>query len=229
MIPHRQFWIALLSGALPLVGIHICYLVAARAGHVPWGIPYIEEVCSISKCGREEPESTLFKLFMIPAAFCMSWHWILWRSWALSRGFRTRWRLGLMCGMSLAAGAFLVAYALALGHIGPEWKLARRIGVVGYFALTALCQFLATGTLGQLVRAGHTDLKGPKRMMLLLASLLILGGVVSGFLNATWAGYEDVEDIFEWDLALITNLHFFSAAWALRSQVPPPSPPVALM
>ena len=59
--------IAIMINLLPLVCIHLCYLVAANLGHIEWCVPYLENCTSISATGRKYPEFFIFKGLMIPA------------------------------------------------------------------------------------------------------------------------------------------------------------------
>lgn len=60
------------AGALVLFTMHVCYLVAAAQGHVPWCFPYLDSCTSISATGRQWPERGIFKPLMTIAALAVA-------------------------------------------------------------------------------------------------------------------------------------------------------------
>ena len=48
----RLSFVPVVVALLPLAAIHLCYLLAAYLGHVPWCLPYVDSCTSISAAGR---------------------------------------------------------------------------------------------------------------------------------------------------------------------------------
>src|SRR5690606_23810077 len=123
---------ALFTGLLPLLCVHLSYVIAAAYGHVDWCVPYWDSCTSISATGRELPEKLVFKLLMLPAAVCALLFWWLAHRWlhlACNRGSRA------MLGTGIVAALFLMLYVVALGE-GNEYRWARQAGIILFFSLT---------------------------------------------------------------------------------------------
>lgn len=115
----RLFPLAYAAALLPLFAIHLCYVIAAAAGHVDWCIPYVHSCASISATGRKPAEFFVFKALMLPATVLIAAYWVLWcRSatigWKmLSNGFSccccvfTYWRSASCGGVPTSAPVFL--------------------------------------------------------------------------------------------------------------------------
>ena len=56
------------AALLPLVTIHVCFLVSVFEGHIDLCFPYWEGCSSISRAGRHGTAYFLFKGGMMPAA-----------------------------------------------------------------------------------------------------------------------------------------------------------------
>src|SRR4030067_2814682 len=134
--------LALLTGILPIISANIAYLVAAQLGHLSWCIPYLDGCASISATGRQAPESLFFRATMIPAAVLMMAYWRLNYEWLLINGDRNSLAGVAMLWLGTTAAVFLVIYTVALGHIGEEYALPRRIGGTLFFGFSYLVQLL---------------------------------------------------------------------------------------
>lgn len=204
----RLAWIA---SVLPLTTTHVCYLVSAWYGHVPWCIPYWDSCTSISATGREFPAKWLFKAGMIPTALVTALLWWCAWGWLQQRNVPTQLRaLRAMPLLGSVAAVSLILYTLALGEVGEGYRIIRRTGVVLAFALTYLSQLLLVQLLGSLARIDNNPviLLWQRRMMRLLV-LLLLVGVLSVALDALLGdGYDDIEDAFEWIMALMLHIYF---------------------
>lgn len=217
----RLVWLAALVAFLPFLTIHVSFLLAANAGHVPWCFPYLDSCTSISATGRHAPEKYWFKGMMIPAALLTAWFWRELRHWL--SGYRpgeARRTPQVMQVLGLLAALFLILYTLALGEAGDNFRRVRRIGVTLSFTFTYLAQLLCTRALHVLARAaGDARLARWHRRLLGLLLLLLATGLLSVLLDA-WMGsaYDAVEDAFEWVLALQLNLYFALLACLLREQ-----------
>lgn len=200
---------------LPLLTIHISYLVAASNGHVDWCVPYWESCTSISAAGRQIPEKIWFKLGMIPSALLAAWFWNNLRHCLIDSPVdKYRRTINSMFVLGLLAAFFLGLYTVVLGEEGDTYQRIRRIGVTLSFAFTYLAQLTGTRLLGQFGRlTSNTTVDEWHRRLLGLLIILLLTGITSVLLDA-WlgVGYDDMEDAFEWNLALLLNLWFAGIA-----------------
>jgi hypothetical protein len=196
---------ALFTGLLPLVCVHLTYVLAASYGHVDWCVPYWDSCTSISATGRELPEKLVFKLLMLPASLCAFAFW-----WCAGHWLRTTYghssRAMVLCGM--VAALFLMLYVVALGE-SNAYRWARQTGIILFFALTYVAQ------LCFLVRLARTPQRTPLvsrvfRWQSAAAGLLLAIGIFSVLLDALWTAYDSVEDAFEWVMMLCISLQFCS-------------------
>ncbi len=107
-------FIPVITAMVPAVAVHVCYLLAAQSGHVPWCFPYIDSCTSISAVGRKSPESHLFRATIIPTAVFMMMYWRLNYEWFKTLNTRTpiRNRSMLYCGIIASIGVILYAAVL---------------------------------------------------------------------------------------------------------------------
>jgi hypothetical protein len=205
-----RIWpLALLCAALPFITIHLSFLVSAVEGNVRWCFPYWETCSSISRAGRYGTAYFIFKGGMIPASVLMVFYWTLNRVWLrglqLTGGTALPW-LGLVSSLAL------LIYTLALGHAGDLFNLMRRAGVIGWFGLT----FIAQLQLGALLRA-HPQWGHAGRRLVQLSLLTLLLGLVSVVVGLVVPErHDELENAFEWTLALLLNLHAFAIALLWR-------------
>jgi hypothetical protein len=202
-------WIALLTGLLPVVVIHACYLTASLSGHIPLCIPYLTGCTSISATGRYGISYFVFKAGMLPAAVLLAFYWLLNREWLLTLGDRdggtTRW----MVRLGLTAAAFLVLYVVFLGSKGEFYALMRRYGVTVYFSFNYLAQLLLVARLRELAGQGVTTLPGwlVSTKLWLLLGLLAMGLVSIPVQHFVPEGFRS-ENVLEWNFALLTAVYY---------------------
>lgn len=194
---------ALFTGLLPLVCVHLTYVIAASYGHVDWCVPYWDSCASISATGRELPEKLLFKLLMLPAAFCALLFWWIAAGWLRATcGQPSR----AMAVTGSIAALFLMLYVVALGE-SNDYRWARQTGIVLFFSLTYVAQlcFLARA-------AGIQDaaVRRVFRWQARAAGLLLGIGLLSVILDAIYPAYDSIEDAFEWVMMLFIALQFCS-------------------
>jgi hypothetical protein len=201
--------VALLAALLPVLAVHLTYVLAASHGLVPWCIPYLDSCASISATGRHPPASYLFRATMLPAAVIFVGYWWLTRAWlrALGSPFYPRgsdwmWWLGL------AACAGLAAYVTVLGEAGRHWQEQRRVGIVFYFAFTFMAQLLLSGELQQ--RSEALPWLRPYARVLMGNCVILLS---LGLATVVWdlldpLAYDRVEDAIEWILALLLQVNY---------------------
>lgn len=196
------WWLALAAGLLPLLTIHTTFTVSVLEGHVQACVPYWDNCTSISRTGRHGSAYFIFKGAMLPAALLGLLFWWLNAAWLRQLGCRPRASAWLPW-LGLVAGLALAAYTMALGHGGDTFNLIRRIGVVLYFALTFINQLLLSAALKGHVTWGETG-----QRLLWLCQFTLTVGMVSVFMEGLLPALHDqVENAFEWVLALLLNVH----------------------
>lgn len=200
-LPTRSIWpLAICCALLPFLTIHLSFLISAIEGNVGWCIPYWETCSSISRAGRHGTAYFVFKGGMIPTCVLMVLFWQLNRLWlqslGVSAGRALPW-LGVVSSLSL------LIYTLALGHAGDMFNMMRRTGVVGWFGLTWIAQLQLSGALRQ---APGFQQMGQRLLQLSLFTLLM--GLVSVLIGVLMPErHDDIENAFEWSLALLLNVH----------------------
>lgn len=210
-------WLALLTGIVPVVVIHTCYLTSSLAGHIPLCIPYLTGCTSISATGRHGISYFVFKAGMMPAAVLLAFYWLLNREWLLTLGDRdgatTRWMLRL----GLTAAAFLVLYVVFLGSKGEFYALMRRYGVTVYFSFNYLAQLLLVARLRALAGQDASALPGwlVRTKLWLLISLLAMGLVSIPVQHFVPEGFRS-ENVLEWNFALLTAAYYLLTWLAWR-------------
>jgi len=196
---------ALFTGLLPLVCVHLAYVIAASYGHVDWCVPYWDSCTSISATGREVPEKLVFKLLMLPAGLCAFMFWWIAGHWLRTTYGRASRPMALAGSI---AALFLMLYVVALGE-SNEYRWARQTGIILFFSLTYVAQ------LCFLVRIARTQNPTPVvqrtfRWQAGAAALLLAIGILSVVLDASYANYDSIENAFEWIMMLFIALQFCS-------------------
>lgn len=205
---HNPMRIAFFLGIIPVLVIHVNYLIAASEGHVPWCMPYWDSCTSISATGRHGTAFYFFKATMLPMAFVYLAYWRLVSRALQEAGYRGRAIvvLGLICA------AALVGYTITLGLVGNSFQYIRRVGIILFFCFTYLNQLLV---VQQIYSLGLPD---PTRQLQLGLTRLIIGiGLLTLFLDMSIANYDDYEDAFEWVIALLLHVNFLVAGFGWRS------------
>ncbi|WP_417565094.1 hypothetical protein [Marinobacter sp.] len=214
MADHRSFhlwWLALAAGLIPLLTIHITFVVSVLEGHVELCMPYWDSCASISRTGRYGTSYFIFKGTMLPAALLGVLFWWLNGRWLRQLGIHTP-GIAWIFWLGLVASISLGAYTLALGHAGEGFNLIRRIGVVLYFSLTFICELLVSGGL-----RSHPHWKHTGSRLMNLCQLTLGIGILSVILNGVAPElYSRKDDAFEWVLALLINAQALWLAFLWR-------------
>ncbi len=217
--------IALLTGLLPFICIHLTYLVAASHGHVDWCNPYWDSCTSISATGRELPEKLIFKFIMIPAGIFAILFWWLVNHWLEAVGLRRSRPLFLTGAI---AGLFLILYVVALGE-GREYQGLRRTGIILFFSLTFVAQLLFLARAAGSIRRVNASLLMPHpaglnelssrvlRWQKRAAFTLLAIGIGTILLDLFYPNYDAIEDAFEWVMMLFIIAQFVSHYWLWRA------------
>ncbi len=217
--PVRLTWLPLIAGLLPLATYHLCFVISASVGHLPWCNPYIDSCTSISATGRQVPEMLVFKGLIIPAAIIIAAFWVIATHWLQQFGAQwdnqtTHW----MGRLGTTAALFLVIYTVALGIEHDAYRTLRRVGALLSFTLTYLAQLLLTLQLRKMQRAFPSQLPAwPIPVLSGICAVLIATGVVSLLLDGFYPGYDQIEDAFEWGFALLLNVYFVAFYFVWRA------------
>ncbi len=210
-------FIPVITAVVPAVAAHVCYLLAAQSGHVPWCFPYLDSCTSISAVGRRSPESHLFRATIIPTAVFMMIYWRLNYEWL--KTLNTRTTIGnrgmLYCGIIASFGVIL--YAAVLGSIGPEYHLQRRLGVTTFYIFTFLAQLLMTLQLRGVRKRQPTPVSARvyRCLVAICATVPILGLVNM----VSWARYREngsIDDAIAWTVTLFILGYFFVTYFAWK-------------
>lgn len=212
-------FLPLLTGLVPVIAVHLSYLIAIGAGRVPACIPYIEGCTSISATGRYPPASYLFKAAMLPEAVLLVVYWWLAAAWlqALERSGNAAPRGTRHIPLVGAAGAFaLIVYVTFLGSQEPVYEFMRRFGIYFFFLMTVVAQLLVA------LRARRIALLGADsrfdtivRLMLYCSLLPFPLGALNLVLKSVLADADQAENIIEWIVVVFMQLYFVLsyAAW----------------
>lgn len=189
---------------LPLLAVHLCWLISLDAGHVPACLPYLDGCTSISATGRHGLAFYLFKMLMIPSAMLYLAVWLIAAQWL--RGLGQRPRALLLCGV--VGAVFLIVYATFLGTDGALYTWLRRFGARMFFGLTAFAQLLLAWHLWRAkLRARWVQ------AILGLCALQLLIGFGSLPLPLLLDDPDAWQNIVEWNYALTMNAVFAVLAW----------------
>ncbi len=208
------YTVALVLGIAPALVINLNYLIAAAEGFVPWCVPYWDSCTSISATGRQGSAFFFFKATMLPLAFVYLLYWRRVNQALNAAGYRSR----TISTLGLISTVALGCYTIALGAVGDNFQLTRRIGIIFYFTFTYLNQLL---TVYQIYKRRLPD---PTRsMQLALCGVVLAIGLLTLGLDLALSNYDDYEDAFEWILALLIHLNFLFAAVGWRRMIAAPS------
>ncbi|MCK6371575.1 MAG: hypothetical protein L6Q83_09690 [Gammaproteobacteria bacterium] len=211
-------WLAFAAGLLPLVVVHLCYVISVQAAIIPGCIPYWSGCTSISATGRHGVAYFLFKAGMIPAAVLLAAYWALARRWLLALGRSDTTALRAMTWLGVIAAVFLVLYTVYLGSKGDFYSLMRRYGVTVYFSFSALAQMLL---LRELLRPAFADtVRLPPwivRGKFLIVAFLLVAGLLSIPIGNFVPDKDRAMNVIEWWFALAMSSYYLLSAAAWRA------------
>lgn len=203
----RLYPLAYIAGLLPLLTIHLTYMLSASHGQVPWCVPYIHSCTSISATGRLPPAYFVFKGLMVPAAVVLVTYWLLNARWLRQLGCIRRGWQNTLVTLGLLAGAGLIFYSVLLGSIPPQYRVPRHTGVIAFFGFTFFAQLLITWLATQRPIVHH---RCPRQLLwlrvLIAIDLLVgLGTVILGFINPQ--AYDATNNAVAWSFTLLLCVH----------------------
>lgn len=203
----------------PFITTHVSYLVAASLGHLDWCFPYGEGCYSISSTGRQLPEKLWFKFGMIPSALAAMLLWWAAAFWIKQSAVTTLPKtLRILPILGTIATLFLMLYTVALGEEGDAYRLTRRIGIILSFSLTFMSQLLLLRLLSELAsKSGFDYLAVWNKRLLVVLVVLLVTGILSVILSIVLGeAYKNIENGFEWTMALMLNSYFVLLALMWR-------------
>jgi hypothetical protein len=209
-LPPRLWLLPLAIALLPFGATHVALLWSIDAGHVPSCVPYLSGCTSISRAARHGVANDLFQAVMLPVALLHAANWIVARRW-FAAVHPARGAAASLVPLGLVAALALAVYAGALGTEGDLYRWMRRFGITFYFACSYLAQLVFVHRLGQVERPAGIE----QRAMLGIGLVLLAMGI--GSVAASAAVQDDdlkdaVENVLEWNLALLMTLWFLLQA-----------------
>ena len=213
-------WLPLFIGLVPLIGVHVAYLIAVDYGYLQPCIPYLDGCTSISGTGRYPPASFLFKAVEMAMAVALPVFWYFSVKWL--RALDPRWHSHAVWSIfvSGAVGALaLIVYVTFLGTKEPFYEFMRRFGIYFYFLGTALAQlFLALSFRG--ICKGLDDHRLSRMALAML--VLCLMPFALGILNLAqksvlpYETADPLENSIEWIASLVMQAYFLVVFFAWR-------------
>lgn len=200
--------VPLIAGLLPVVAVGLSYVIASSLDVIPSCIPFVHGCTSISATGRYPPTSFLFRATMLPESVLLLVYWLLSVAWlrSLRRDAGLPATGGLWVGwLGAGASVALVLYVTFLGTHEPFYEFMRRFGIYLYFLFTIVAQIVLARALLKLpLEAG---LRRLARVQLGLALLPFALGALNTTLKATLADPDPVENVIEWNVALLMQVY----------------------
>lgn len=200
--------VPLVAGLLPIAAVGLSYVIASSLDIIPSCVPFLQGCTSISATGRYPPTSFLFRATMLPQSMLLLAYWLLSVAWlrALQRSAALpanggRWAASLGAGASLA----LILYVTFLGTQEPFYEFMRRFGIYLFFLFTIVAQIALAWSLLRLPL--DSVLLRVVRVQLVLALLPFALGALNTTLKATLVDPDPVENVIEWNVALLMQLY----------------------
>jgi hypothetical protein len=213
-------WLPLFIGLVPLIGVHVAYLIAVDYGYLQPCIPYLDGCTSISGTGRYPPASFLFKAVEMAMAVALPVFWYFSVKWL--RALDPRWHSHAVWSIfaSGAVGALaLIVYVTFLGTKEPFYEFMRRFGIYFYFLGTAFAQlFLALSFRGICKGLGDHRLSRMALAMLVLCLMPFALGILN-LAQKSVLPYETadpLENSIEWIASLVMQAYFLVVFFAWR-------------
>lgn len=210
----RLWWLPLLAGALPLLGIALAFPLAVAEGQFVSCNPLIEGCVSISRAARHGLPNHLFRALLLPAAVLQGLVWWLSVPWLRALGASPARGLRWLPWLGLGATVFLILYGTFLGTEGGWYRWMRRYGVIFYFGFTCILMLMVSGAVHRAVGA-TVRFRIPARVLLALCLALPVLGVVNSLaplLIADPLAVDRFENATEWWGGLIFTLFFGAIA-----------------
>ncbi|WP_395341664.1 hypothetical protein PN836_019795 [Ningiella sp. W23] len=203
--------VALICVLLPFLSVHLTFAISVYFQNLSLCMPYWEQCHSISATGRQYPEFFFFKGLLIPTAVFMAAYWLLLNYWlkSISNGMIKPRSITIM---GLFAAFALIVYTVTLGAEGEPYALARRIGVIFYFAFTAFAHLILLRHLEKLDTVSLCISLYQKRLTW-ICFILVSTAIVSALLGFFWdEGWDNWENAYEWWFSVFMVAMFYQVA-----------------
>jgi hypothetical protein len=212
--------VPLATGLLPIIAIHICYLLGIEYASLPACIPYLDGCTSISAAGRYPPASYLFKAVMMPCSVLLCIYWVLNAAWLRAMDSavgQSATRYNAISVFGIAGAISLVVYVSFLGTSEPFYEFMRRFGVYLYFLFSVIAQlWLAVATMRMSRRTESNSLRRVALAQLFLSISPFAIGILNLVLKAVLEDSGQAENVIEWIFALMMQLYFLLSFVAWR-------------
>ena len=187
----------------------VCTVWSMRAGLAPVCFPLIDGCLSISAACRSKPVIYLFRTGMFPMVIVLIWFW--WSNNAvLARRLPQRKVLRMtVLVLSMTGSTFLALYIAYLGTDGPIYEFLRRLGIYVFFGATGFAQLFTTLLMRSPVRQwAQADERARAsllvwRIQCLIVISMLLIGPLNLILKEILPDSRQVENVIEWNFALI--------------------------
>ncbi len=213
-------WLPLFIGLVPLLGVHVAYLIAVDYGYLQLCVPYLDGCTSISGTGRYPPASFLFKAVEMAMAVALPVFWYFAVKWL--RALDPEWHGHAVWSVFVSGviGALaLIVYVTFLGTKEPFYEFMRRFGIYFYFLGTALAQlFLAVSFRGICKGLADRQLSRMAMTMLVLCLMPFALGILN-LVQKSALPYEiadALENSIEWVASLMMQVYFLVVFFAWR-------------
>lgn len=202
--------LALIIALLPFVVTTLVFVVSAYEGYIPWCIPNFDGCVSISKAARNGTSLFIFRATMIAYGVLLIWFWIYVRQWLdILYGKRTAVANAILW-LGIIGALSLIVYVDFLGTTGEFNRFMRRFGILIYFICIPLAQILLLRQHYHILPSLPKDRLNKKllQFQFYIILLMLVVGIVSGVMEATYIKTDESENIAEWNLALLMQLYF---------------------
>ncbi len=205
--------VALIVTILPLLAVHVSYVMSITAELVPACIPYLEGCTSISRAARRGDAIFVFRATMIACAVLLVWYWRLVQLWLAQIETVTGKTHRLMFWLGCIGALFLILYANFLGTEGDMYRFMRRYGIIFFFSFTPIAQLLL---VKQLLRMRQQNPRLPVSKAVInyqffLCAAMLFCGISSVLLDYLGMKTDARANIIEWNFALCLFINFFGS------------------
>lgn len=200
--PGAPALVAIAAAALPLISVHVAWLLSLHYQLIPACNPYWDGCTSISGACRQEPVIFWFRFTMQPYGWLLIAFWAFAATWCAHIHPTARIRRWALLGCGAVGAAFYTLYATYLGESGEIPSLLRRYGINLYFSMTVLAQMLLISVAASAQVLGTRMRQG---FVTILALLLLLGlaSLPLQFMDITEAEQDAWLNVLEWWYALL--------------------------
>lgn len=215
-----SIWIAWLNAVVPLLAVIGAYTIALTQGYSAQCFPFFEGCTSISRAARYGDAIFWFRGLMLPSSMLLVMYWLYQRRWLQQyanpqQTYTSIFILGLISALALSL------YANFLGSEGSVYRFMRQSGVFFYFGCAMLAQLVSLYSLQKYRAQLPQQLQTGLRYQWLVVSAQWLIGLIS--LGVTFIQPElkdQINNVLEWNFALIMTLFYFFSALMWRHYPP---------